>query len=246
MTDTCLICLEGPQEKNALYLLNCGCRVSWFHLDCENGWIDACRYPLKCPVCRRAPGILINYSFDYSLGPDQKLLWITLGLVALQAAFFAFFSYRWIGYAICLPFQNSILLLIPSFFVTSHTMNFYLFHSRLQIVLTMVSSLWSLHMWSGHRIQRYEFFFFFNFFYLLSFLHVALVLFISVLDAYSPHIQKVNAYEPYIISCEVSHVDIQRWLPSSEAITTPTEGHETLTTSAGTLRRNQRLVRNHR
>lgn len=247
MTDICLICLDEAKEKDALYLLHCGCKVGWFHLECENNWIDMSREPLKCPACRRQPSIHCTYAFHYSVGPDQSFLWITAGMVGAHTLFFASISYLYIGYAICLPFQTLILLLPPFMFRTSWDMNYYLFHIRLQILLTTLTTLYGLYFWSTRQMIYPDFVFFYNFFHIVSFIHVFFVNALSWFDSCSPTRTKVNPFEPYVISYEITHCQIQYALPSTEAVASAEERDEALTITApvGAVRRSQRLLGNH-
>lgn len=75
----CCICLEPPLKKNPLYLIGCGCKVAWFHKECQDKWVFHSQenIPLSCPTCRRPVPLSYTYSFSYNAGLSQKALWIT-------------------------------------------------------------------------------------------------------------------------------------------------------------------------
>ncbi len=251
MTDICVICLDIAKDKDALYLLQCGCKAAWFHLHCENQWIDSTLTPLTCPTCRRIPLMITNYAFHYSVGTEQKILWFTYSASLLHGLFLAFFVSRWFPESMFLIMQNGWFLLTPFLFQTSFTNNWYLFHSRVFIFYTTVAILLGYSFWKSRYILFYEFSAAYYTIHILSFFHFLAFSLLVILESCSPYRPKVDPWIPYAISREVLHANIQYALVSSESTSRSAEGDEagSLALSRGTadtLRRSQRLTRNHR
>jgi hypothetical protein len=108
---TCIICLDGPKVQNPLKLFSCGCKVSWFHSDCEQKYIShTSDSPVACPVCKRGVKYSIVYSFSPfspSAGFYQKQLWLTIGLFGFEV----FYSFYYSVYF--LPFQTLAIFFMP-------------------------------------------------------------------------------------------------------------------------------------
>ncbi len=249
MTDVCVICLDPAKDKNALFLLHCGCKAAWFHLDCENKWMDATIAPLKCPTCRRHPKMITNYGFHYTVGPEQKILWLTYLASFVHGFYFALLSALWYPEANFLIIQNGCFLLAPFLFTTSYTNTWYLLHSRVQMVYTAASSFLAYSLWNHKQINYLEFYMAHHITHVLAFFHFFVFSLVTVIDSCSPHKPKLDPFDPYVISREISHVKIQYALVTPESTTGSTEGNETTLSSslpADGLRRSQRLQRNHR
>jgi len=72
---TCCICLDTPTHKYPTYLLACGCSQAWFHLHCEEQWLNSLNDEyVRCPTCRRDVPFQNVYSFAYESGQEQQTL----------------------------------------------------------------------------------------------------------------------------------------------------------------------------
>ena len=116
----CCICLEGP-EKEAMFLIACGCKGGWFHGSCENQWLDTYKYPYYCPTCRRPAPFNTVYSFLSSSGEEQKFLHKTLKAVAVEIILFGFQERTSF-----LPSQTLAILTMPFIIRSNHTLPHFL------------------------------------------------------------------------------------------------------------------------
>jgi hypothetical protein len=135
----CLICLDGPREKEPLRLLSCGCRSAWFHTVCESTWVARSPHPLVCPTCRRLPNFKPLYSFSCYAGEAQWRLWSVLGMIGAESTFiFAlswntpYFSQVWI-----FPVENVCVLCIPFMIRTRADISFYMNQVRLRYCISL-------------------------------------------------------------------------------------------------------------
>jgi hypothetical protein len=83
---TCCICLEPPTSKYPIYLLACGCAQAWFHIECEQNWLNSTDEH-KCPTCRQTVPFQTVYSFAYESGYDQQTLHHVMYLFGIQCIF---------------------------------------------------------------------------------------------------------------------------------------------------------------
>ena len=112
----CCICLSPPSENSPLYLLDCGCKVGWFHQACEYEWlshIPLADFSPRCPACRRPPKMKTNYSFSPFAGKPQKELWFTLFYTSVESSCSFFLLVKGISWAWILPVQSLGICLIP-------------------------------------------------------------------------------------------------------------------------------------
>ena len=116
----CCICLEGP-EKEAMFLIACGCKGGWFHGSCEDQWLDTYKYPYSCPTCRRHAPFNTVYSFLSSSGEEQKFLHKTLKAVAAEIILFGFQEKTSF-----LPSQTLAILTMPFIIRSNHTLPHFL------------------------------------------------------------------------------------------------------------------------
>jgi hypothetical protein len=141
MEKTCIICLG---DSSPLHLLACGCRVAWFHSDCESRWLSSMNvFPPSCPVCRRTVKYKIIYSFAWSTGIHQKHLWHVANLFFLESSFSSFLALADGGSrALLIPLQSSFILLYPFVFKTKHYYNFYLLIYNLKLIGYSIFFFW--------------------------------------------------------------------------------------------------------
>ena len=120
-TPTCCICLEGIHDGESMYLLACGCKISWFHMACENQWLNSYEYPYSCPTCRRIVPMKTNYSFSYYAGNDQKILWNVLVMATVEGISMGFSQISWI-----LPAQTAVILATPFVIYSNRSLSYFL------------------------------------------------------------------------------------------------------------------------
>jgi hypothetical protein len=134
---SCIICLEEPKQNDPLFLLACGCRVSWFHQLCEYAWLSEARvFPYSCPTCRRPIPMITNYSFSYWAGEDQHYLYHTLGIYSLYFLYFIGASFIQYRHFYILGLQEGVILTMPFVLSCWNDISYYLFHVRFHIVST--------------------------------------------------------------------------------------------------------------
>jgi hypothetical protein len=104
-----------------MYLLACGCKISWFHMTCENQWLNSYEYPYSCPTCRRVVPMKTNYSFSYEAGNDQKMLWNILTMATVEGVSMGFTEISWI-----LPAQTAVILATPFIIYSNRTFSYFL------------------------------------------------------------------------------------------------------------------------
>lgn len=143
----CCICLSPPSENSPLYLLDCGCKVGWFHQSCENEWLD--HIPLadfspRCPACRRPPKMKTNYSFSPFAGNPQKELWFTLVYISAESACAGFLLFQGFSWAWILPIQSAGMGLIPFLKYSDSDLLFYLKLIRGKYSLQLTTLIFSL------------------------------------------------------------------------------------------------------
>ena len=195
---TCLICLDPAKRKIPLYLLDCGCKISYFHLPCEREWINHQEYPYNCPACRRLVPMKTNYSFSIYAGADQLYLWHTIGLLVLEGLISCILEFY------IMPLISLSILTIPFIVRSRHNLNFFIWHLRSQLYYTaFFLCLISLQ----RKIDRD---FYYGNLYILGYSHlftIYLVHFI-VRPEYG-----VDTFEPYAISREIYHISITESAP---------------------------------
>lgn len=126
----CCICLEPPLKKNPLYLIGCGCKVAWFHKECQDKWLahSQANIPLSCPTCRRPVPLTYNYSFSYDTGPPQKALWLTSFIFFIESMM-NLYNQRYTMIA-----QSSIVIFFPFILRSTHNWEYFLLSYRLRLL----------------------------------------------------------------------------------------------------------------
>ena len=119
-SQSCCICLEGP-GKEVMFLIACGCKGGWFHASCESQWLNAYNYPYSCPTCRTLVPFTTFYSFSYNSGEEQKLLYNTLKMVAVEIILFGFKKRTYF-----LPSQSLTILITPFIIYSNHSLPHFL------------------------------------------------------------------------------------------------------------------------
>jgi hypothetical protein len=104
-------------KKNPLYLIGCGCKIAWFHKECQDKWLSHSQadIPLSCPTCRQVVPLTYTYSFSYDTGMPQKALCLS-SLVFFIESLVNVYNSR---YTIIV--QSSTIILFP--FILSSTRN---------------------------------------------------------------------------------------------------------------------------
>ena len=182
----CLICLEPAQADSPLFLLACGCKVSWFHLPCELRFLETCRGPISCPVCKRRVALQTNYCFSPRAGPIQRLLWNVIIFTPVEFAILPI-----------LPVQTVLLFCIPFMIKSEPTVDFFLLHAY------------------GKQLLVISAFFFDTFFYtrfmpiilVSTYVHVFINLLVQI-QARQGLVFSREPLEPFAISRQIKHARI--------------------------------------
>jgi hypothetical protein len=146
----CLICLENPQKQNPLFLLQCGCRTSWFHEECKKEWIKHINYPPKCPTCRRSIEFTVQYSFAFRDGMNQQFFWWSMNIFLVEV--FMAIIFTWNGYyqVLSLPGQSILILSIPYIFSSHHDLLYFLHHLRYRYLT--FAFIWCFHIFKNKKL----------------------------------------------------------------------------------------------
>jgi hypothetical protein len=196
----CCICLEPPLKKNPLYLIGCGCKVAWFHKECQDKWLahSQVNIPLSCPTCRRPGPLTYNYSFSYDTGPPQKALWLT---------FFIFFTESMMNlynqrYTIIT--QSSTVIFFPFIFSSTCNWEYFLLSYRMKLLSEYIYFLITpTEFYSINNIIYYRFLFILYLFF-----------------QYFTELRKKRAHilEPYVISADVYNKEIMLAKPLTRSL----------------------------
>jgi hypothetical protein len=129
--NTCCICIEGPNKKESIRLISCGCNCAWFHRSCETEWIYSMNdeIPYKCPTCRRIVPMKTNYSFSYDAGDEQKFLWKVGYCMSAEILVLFMKKTLWV-----LPCQSILIVSMPFMLPTYQNVSFYLMNVHLRIL----------------------------------------------------------------------------------------------------------------
>lgn len=168
---TCLICLDGPQVENPLYLLNCGCKTSWFHRSCQMSWIEhnpLSHLPITCPTCKRPIQIQLFYEFDPSFGEAQRQLRLCSALVAAESflAVCLWFQYTTatgmdLPEVLLIPCQSILLFYLPNILHSEYdimtSMKHVFYKNAIQVFYILFYQLRSKYS-ASHLIPAHVFF----------------------------------------------------------------------------------------
>jgi hypothetical protein len=237
---TCLICLDGPQEENPIYLLSCGCKISWFHRSCQMNWMSHLhsQYPLRCPTCKREVPMHLHYAFDPSFGLQQrKLRMITfLGAAESFLAISLWSQYYFetnlqLPETLLIPIQSLLLLYLPL-----------MIHSEYDTITAMKHVYYK----NGIQVIYLVFYYFRRGFYNIYSLpnHITFLVFIGFLHTlifgaqilesrYARRIQPINPLTPFLIGGDTIYADVLT------VVKTTTDSTKVNTTS---VRRSTRLA----
>jgi hypothetical protein len=187
---TCCICLEPPLKKNPLYLIGCGCKLAWFHKECQDKWITHSQadIPLNCPTCRQVVPLTYNYGFSYYTGPPQKALWLTSFIFFIESMMNLYYTqYTMIT-------QSSIILFFPFILSSSYNWEYFLLCYRIKLLSEyMYYIITPITLYNINHIIYYR-----NLFILY------------LLFQYFADIRKKRAHilEPYVISADIYNKEI--------------------------------------
>jgi hypothetical protein len=114
-------------KKNPLYLIGCGCKVAWFHKECQDKWVyhSQADIPLSCPTCRQLVPLTYIYSFSYEVGLPQKALWITSFLFFIESTLNLYYT----KYTMIV--QSSTMLFFPFIFSSTRNWEYFLLSYRM-------------------------------------------------------------------------------------------------------------------
>ena len=188
----CCICLEPPLPSNPLYLLSCGCKISWFHKSCEENWLSYIplaeeQWLTKCPTCRQNVPLKYNYSFSYYAGEEQRYLWIT-AILFLADIFISLYNNQKI-----LALESSCIVLFPFIIRSTKDVSFFLMSYRIRFMMDyfLVVSSFPYIEKRFVMLQQYRL------------LHLIVLTWFTTYK--KPHI---NPLTPFAISADVIHKDI--------------------------------------
>jgi hypothetical protein len=187
----CCICLEGP-EKEAMFLIACGCKGGWFHGSCEDKWVDTYKYPYSCPTCRRPVPFKTVYSFLSSSGEEQKFLQRTLKAIVTEIFLFGFQEKTSF-----LPSQTIAILTMPFIIRSNHTLPDFL-----RCILVKNICQYILLGFTSNEVSL-------NLVKYMGFVYIGLMYFshyTQYMDRAIPYIV-VDPLQPYAIYREVIHAD---------------------------------------
>ena len=187
---TCCICLEPPLKKNPLYLIGCGCKIAWFHKECQDKWLSHSQadIPLSCPTCRQVVPLTYNYSFSYHTGPPQQALWFTSLLFTIESLVNLYYTqYTMIA-------QSSTMILFPFMLSSTRNWEFFLLSYRLRLLGEYIYVI--IFPSNDYNIQN-----------IIYYRHFFIV---YLLFQYFADIRKKRAHilEPYVISADVYNKEI--------------------------------------
>ena len=237
---SCLICLDGPQEENPIYLLSCGCKTAWFHRSCQMNWMShiTSQYPLKCPTCKREVPMHLHYAFHQSFGLAQRKLYVITFLCAAES--FLALS-LWFQYTFETGMQLPETLLIP----TQSLILFYLpmiVHSEYDLLRAMK------HVYYKNGIQViYLIFYYFRrgwynilslpnhitFLVCMGLLHIVFFGAQILESRYSRRVQYIHPLTPFLVGYDTVYADML----TVKTTTNSTEGDSTTS-----VRRSPRLA----
>lgn len=113
----CIICLDSFSEINPLYLLPCGCKSAWLHLDCEGNYLTFVQEVILCPLCRRNIKLKTNYCF-----------WPSAGNIQLVFSFILLGSLFELSYNYLIFIETHCILILPFILNTNTTIDFFIAH----------------------------------------------------------------------------------------------------------------------
>jgi len=186
----CCICLEPAVKRNPLYLIGCGCKVAWFHKECQDKWIHYSQAdnPLSCPTCRQVVPLKYNYSFSYHTGIPQKALWLTSLVFFIESLVNLYYTqYTMIA-------QSSTMILFPFMLSSTRNWEYFLLCYRLRLLGEYIYVI--IFPSNGYIIQN-----------IIYYRHFFIV---YLLFQYFADIRKKRAHilEPYVISADVYNKEI--------------------------------------
>jgi hypothetical protein len=199
---SCCICLEPPEPSNPLFLLSCGCKISWFHKSCEEKWLahmpttliwQIQENPIKCPTCRQDVPLKYNYCFSPYAGEEQYRLWISGLLLLIDFLTTVYYNKPF------LFIQSTCISLFPLIIRSKKDLPFFLLSYRIRFMIDYMLLLSSKINLS--QIEKYRY------------LHLCvLIFFISYKKPYQ------NPFLQYAISADIVHKDTlespqKKWLP---------------------------------
>ena len=126
----CCICLEPAVKRNPLYLIGCGCKLAWFHKECQDKWVyhTQANIPLSCPTCRQVVPLTYNYSFSYHTGIPQKALWLTSIIFFIESMMNLYYT----QYTMIV--QSSTMLFFPFIFSSTRNWEYFLLSYRMVLL----------------------------------------------------------------------------------------------------------------
>lgn len=179
----CIICLDTFSEINPLYLLPCGCKSAWLHLECEGNYLVHQQESILCPLCRRIIKLKTNYCFWPSAGNIQLVFcFILLGsLLELPYNYFIFI-------------ETHSILLLPFILNTTKTIDFFIAHIYFkQLTITGFILLEFIFSFNTHNI-------------ILMMSHTQFLLLIITHLLTVPGYSTKDPLEPFAISREIIHL----------------------------------------
>jgi hypothetical protein len=186
----CCICLEPALKKNPLYLIGCGCKVAWFHKECQDKWLShsQANIPLICPTCRQVVPLTYNYTFSYHAGLPQKALWLT-SFIFFTESMMNLYNHRYLMIA-----QSSTVMLFPFVFSSTYNWEYFLLSYRMKL----------LSEYAYFIITPTEFYNINNIIY-YRYLFILYLFF-----QYISNLQKKRAHllEPYVISADIYNKEV--------------------------------------
>lgn len=196
----CCICLEPAVKRNPLYLIGCGCKIAWFHKECQDKWVyhSQANIPLSCPTCRQVVPLTYNYSFSYHTGIPQKALWLTSIVFFIESTLNLYYTQY------IMIVQSSTMLFFPFIFSSTRNWEYFLLSYRM---LLLSEYLYLIVMPTyKYRID--------------NIIYCRHLFILYLFFQYFTEIQKRRAHilEPYVISADIYNKEVMLAKPVSSTL----------------------------
>lgn len=196
----CCICLEPALKRNPLYLIGCGCKVAWFHKECQDNWVtySQANIPLICPTCRQAVPLTYNYSFSYHTGIPQKALWLTSIVFFIESMMNLYYT----QYTMIV--QSSTMLFFPFIFSSTRNWEYFLLSYRMLLLSEYLYLIvMPTYKYKIDNIIYYRYLFILYLFF-----------------QYFTEIRKSRGHllEPYVVSADIYNKEVMLAKPVSSAL----------------------------
>jgi hypothetical protein len=196
----CCICLEPALKRNPLYLIGCGCKLAWFHKECQDNWVtySQANIPLICPTCRQAVPLTYNYSFSYDTGIPQKALCLTSIVFFIESMMNLYYT----QYTMIV--QSSTMLCFPFIFSSTRNWEYFLLSYRM---IFLSEYLYLIVM----PTYKYK---------LDNIIYYRYLFILYLFFQYFTEIRKSRAHvlEPYVISADIYNKEVMLAKPVSGAL----------------------------